>query len=126
MICGSVSRTVHITKGNCAKEGGGNGGRAEEDEGERKEEEREEEEERKKRTAPRPISACGCWLGIPRPSLQLSSPAVGMKHSQSGTGFQGEQHCFIGYLGSAHTINGVFISPFSCQCRTSQSDSVYH
>lgn len=31
---------------------------------------------------------------------------------------------FYWLLGSAHTINGVFISPFSCQYRTSQSDSV--
>lgn len=58
------------------------------------------------------------------PSLQLLSPAVGTRRYQSGTGFQSGQHCFIGYLGRAHTINGVFISPFSCQCRTSQSDSV--
>lgn len=68
------------------------------------------------------------WTGLltqnPSAPLQLLSPAVGTKHCQSGTGFQGGQHCFIGYLGYAHTINGLFISPFSCQYRTSQSDSV--
>lgn len=57
-------------------------------------------------------------------SPQLSPLPVGTEHCQSGTYFQRGQHCFIGYLGSACPINGVFISPFSCQCRTSQSDSV--
>lgn len=122
--------------GNCPGAGWGrreeNGGeRTGKDKEERKEEEGEREEEelrggggRNKRTAPQPISDCRCWLEILPPSSQLSSPAVGTKRCQSGTGFQWGQHCFIGYLGSAHTINGVFISPFSCQYRTSQSDSV--
>lgn len=72
---------------------------------------------------PPPSQPCNTdsWLC---PSLQLLSPAVGTEHCQSGTGFQWGQHGFIGYWGSAHTINGVFISPFSCQDGTSQSDSV--
>lgn len=84
----------------------------------------EEAEAENKRTTPQPIGGRGLLTQNPSAPLQLLSPAVGTKHCQSGTGFQGGQHCFIGYLGCAHTINGLFISPFSCQYRTSQSDSV--
>lgn len=59
------------------------------------------------------------------PSLQLLSPAVGTEHCQSGTGFQWGQHGFIGYWGSAHTINGVLSLHFPVRRNgTSQSDSV--
>lgn len=55
---------------------------------------------------------------------QLSPPAVGTHQCRVGARFQRRQHWFIGYLRSAGTSNGVFISRFSCQYRPSQSDSV--
>lgn len=62
--------------------------RKEEDGGRREEEKggRGGEEEQKTRPL-QPISDGGCWLGT-LPFLQLSSPAVGRKHCQSGTGLQ--------------------------------------